>query len=114
LLGDRRIRILEAQKHTDPTDPDPQHWLTVRGRGYQHDNGPDKHKKEGENLKAAYPWVVSTLPIHITSVSYLMLVFFRSYPYHRIQKSSHDLGYILIWFWILLSNYNMLKILEKS
>jgi hypothetical protein len=31
LLGDRKsqIRIQEAQKHTDPTDPDsdPQHWL---------------------------------------------------------------------------------------
>jgi hypothetical protein len=27
LLDDRRIRIQEAQKHTDPTDPDPQHWL---------------------------------------------------------------------------------------
>jgi hypothetical protein len=28
LLIDRRIRIRvhEAQKHTDPTDPDPQHW----------------------------------------------------------------------------------------
>jgi hypothetical protein len=28
LLGDRRIRtrIQEAQKHTDSTDPDPQHW----------------------------------------------------------------------------------------
>jgi hypothetical protein len=26
LLDDRRIRIREAQKHSDPTDPDPQHW----------------------------------------------------------------------------------------
>ncbi len=25
LLDDRRIRIREAQKHIDPTDPDPQH-----------------------------------------------------------------------------------------
>jgi hypothetical protein len=25
LLDDRRIRILEAQKHVDPVDPDPQH-----------------------------------------------------------------------------------------
>ncbi len=25
LLDDRRIRIREAQKHMDPTDPDPQH-----------------------------------------------------------------------------------------
>ncbi len=23
-----RSRIREAQKHMDPTDPDPQHWLT--------------------------------------------------------------------------------------
>jgi hypothetical protein len=23
----KNIRILEAQKHTDPTDLDPQHWL---------------------------------------------------------------------------------------
>jgi hypothetical protein len=28
LLDDRRIRIQEAQKHLDPMDPDPQHWLT--------------------------------------------------------------------------------------
>jgi hypothetical protein len=29
LLDDRRIwiRIREAQKHVDPTDPDPQHWF---------------------------------------------------------------------------------------
>jgi hypothetical protein len=29
LLNDRRIRfwIQEAQKHVDPVDPDPQHWL---------------------------------------------------------------------------------------
>ncbi len=24
-----RMRILEAQKHLDPTDPDPQHWFYV-------------------------------------------------------------------------------------
>jgi hypothetical protein len=29
LHDDRRIRILEAQKHVDPVDPDsdPQHWF---------------------------------------------------------------------------------------
>jgi hypothetical protein len=27
LLNDRRIWILEAQKHIDPTDPDPEHWF---------------------------------------------------------------------------------------
>jgi hypothetical protein len=27
LLDEKRIRILEAQKHMDPTDPDPQHWF---------------------------------------------------------------------------------------
>jgi hypothetical protein len=25
MIDDKRIRIQEAQKHTDPTDPDPQH-----------------------------------------------------------------------------------------
>jgi hypothetical protein len=41
LLNGRRIRIRisdlwirmwiqEAQKHMDPTDPDPQHWVTVK------------------------------------------------------------------------------------
>jgi hypothetical protein len=29
LLDDGRIRILEAQKQTDPTDPDPQRCLRV-------------------------------------------------------------------------------------
>ncbi len=29
LLEDRRIRIREAKKHTDPTDPDPQHCFRV-------------------------------------------------------------------------------------
>jgi hypothetical protein len=24
------MRIREVQKHTDPTDPDPQHWFTLR------------------------------------------------------------------------------------
>ncbi len=27
--SDKWIRIQEAQKHTDPTNPDPQHWLRV-------------------------------------------------------------------------------------
>ncbi len=33
LLDDRRIRvrIREAQKHMDPTDPDPQHWFIGTG-----------------------------------------------------------------------------------
>ncbi len=25
-----RMHILEVQKHTDPTDSDPEHWLEVR------------------------------------------------------------------------------------
>jgi hypothetical protein len=25
----KRIRIQETEKHTDPTDPDPHHWLGV-------------------------------------------------------------------------------------
>jgi hypothetical protein len=35
LLNDRKVRIREAQKHMDPTDPtpdsdpDPQHWIKV-------------------------------------------------------------------------------------
>jgi hypothetical protein len=31
LIDDIRIRIREAQKHMDPTDPDPQHWFLVLG-----------------------------------------------------------------------------------
>ncbi len=37
LLDDRRIRsqiwirIREAQRHVDPVDPDPEHWLTAKG-----------------------------------------------------------------------------------
>ncbi len=31
LLDDRRIRILEVQKHMDATDPDPQHcWIAYQ------------------------------------------------------------------------------------
>jgi hypothetical protein len=27
------IRIQEAQKHTDPTDPNPQHWIKIKATG---------------------------------------------------------------------------------
>ena len=38
------MRIREAQKHRDPTDPDPQHWLlaaagVAAGRGAGHERG---------------------------------------------------------------------------
>ncbi len=79
------------------------------------DNGPDKHNKEGEKFDSygTYPWG-GTVPIHVTSVSYLLRAF-RCYPNPTIQNSSHDLGWIRIWFWILLSNYKLPNdSLEKS
>jgi hypothetical protein len=48
LLDDRRIRIREAQKHMDPTDPDPQHWkagtdfLELQNNCSAHDSIPFK------------------------------------------------------------------------
>jgi hypothetical protein len=40
-ISDERImiRIQEAQKHTDPTDPDPQHWFLLSPGGTWHCGG---------------------------------------------------------------------------
>jgi hypothetical protein len=39
LTNESRIRIQKAQKHTDPTDPDPQHWSLLSPGGTWHCGG---------------------------------------------------------------------------
>ncbi len=58
------IRIQEAQKHTDPTDPDPQHWTKISKNLKQQRSWKTKaeaNRRRAEQIKYLYNVAVVVL-----------------------------------------------------